>query len=77
MTLKPALSRKIKSVNKAWQRNGLQHGLTSLQAAAYNSMHTVYQSIKLLWKQILQNVDSTSSVILVYRTGRKRGNQKV
>ena len=52
-------------------------GVTSIQAAAYDGVHTVYQSIKLLWKQILQNVDSTSAVISNYRTGRKRGNQKV
>ena len=51
--------------------------VAKLQAAAYNGVHTVHKSIKLLWKQILQNVDSTSAVILVYRTGRKRGNQKV
>ena len=56
---------------------GFENGVENIQAAAYNGVHTVYQSIKLLWKQMLQNVDSTNAVILVYRTGRKRGNQKV
>ena len=54
-----------------------KNGVTNIQATTYNDVLTVYQSIKMLWKWMLQNVDSISAVILVYRTGRKRGNEKV